>query len=88
MGDPKARRVFEVALFKVEHGKPLLGVRERRLSGLRNRVAQVERGAGAHRHRPVQAITVKATDDGDLAVDAFPLRRNGEAHLAVLELDF
>lgn len=42
--DPQARRVFEVALFKVEHGNALRGVRERRLSGLRNRVANVERG--------------------------------------------
>lgn len=42
--DPQARRVFEVALFKVEHGNALRGVRERRLNGLRNRVAQVERG--------------------------------------------
>lgn len=42
--DPKARRVFEVALFKVEHGHALRGVRERRLNGLRNRVANVERG--------------------------------------------
>ena len=44
VSDPTARRVFEVALFKVEHGNGLRGVRERRLSGLRNRVANVERG--------------------------------------------
>ncbi len=44
VADPQARRVFEVALFKVEHGPTLRGVRERRLNGLRNRVAQVERG--------------------------------------------
>ncbi|TXC65181.1 TetR family transcriptional regulator [Piscinibacter aquaticus] len=44
VNDPKARRLFEVALFKVEHGNGLRGVRERRLSGLRNRVANVERG--------------------------------------------
>ncbi len=44
VGDPKARRVFEIALFKVEHGNALRGVRERRLSGLRNRVDNVERG--------------------------------------------
>ena len=44
VGDPQARRVFEVALFKVEHGNALRGVRERRLTGLRNRVANVERG--------------------------------------------
>lgn len=42
--DPQARRVFEVALFKVEHGHALRGVHERRLDGLRNRVANVERG--------------------------------------------
>lgn len=44
VNDPKARRVFEVALFKVEHGNDLRGVRDRRLGGLRNRVAHVERG--------------------------------------------
>jgi TetR/AcrR family acrAB operon transcriptional repressor len=44
VADPQARRVFEVALFKVEHGPALRGVRERRLDGLRNRVANVERG--------------------------------------------
>lgn len=44
VADPQARRVFEVALFKVEHGHALRGVRERRLNGLRNRVEQVERG--------------------------------------------
>lgn len=44
VNDPSARRLFEVALFKVEHGHALRGVRERRLSGLRNRVAHVERG--------------------------------------------
>ncbi|MFT3666895.1 TetR family transcriptional regulator [Piscinibacter sp.] len=44
VADPQARRVFEVALFKVEHGAALRGVSERRLNGLRNRTAQVERG--------------------------------------------
>lgn len=44
VADPQARRVFEVALFKVEHGHALRGVHERRLAGLRNRVANVERG--------------------------------------------
>lgn len=42
--DPQARRVFEIALFKVEHGASLRGVRERRLRGLRGRVENVERG--------------------------------------------
>lgn len=42
--DPQARRVFEIALFKVEHGTALRGVRERRLKGLRGRVHSVERG--------------------------------------------
>lgn len=42
--DPQARRVFEIALFKVEHGSALRGVRERRLKGLRGRVENVERG--------------------------------------------
>lgn len=42
--DPQARRVFEIALFKVEHGNALRGVRERRLNGLRSRVDNVERG--------------------------------------------
>ena len=52
---PQARRVFEIALFKVEHGAALRGVRERRLGGLRNRVASVERGfrrAARLGHRP------------------------------------
>ena len=44
VADPQARRVFEVALFMVEHGHALRGVHERRLAGLRNRVANVERG--------------------------------------------
>ena len=42
--DPQARRVFEIALFKVEHGSALRGVRARRLKGLRDRVENVERG--------------------------------------------
>lgn len=44
VADPQARRVFEIALFKVEHGSALRGVRERRLKGLRGRVENVERG--------------------------------------------
>lgn len=44
VGDPQARRVFEIALFKVEHGSALEGVRQRRLDGLRGRVENLERG--------------------------------------------
>ncbi|WP_341891941.1 TetR family transcriptional regulator [Variovorax sp. YR752] len=44
VNDPQARRVFESALFKVEHGNALRGVRERRLTGLQRRVENVERG--------------------------------------------
>jgi TetR/AcrR family acrAB operon transcriptional repressor len=44
VADPQARRVFEIALFRVEHGRALRGVRERRLNGLRLRVDNVERG--------------------------------------------
>ncbi len=44
VADPQARRVFEIALFKVEHNPALRGVRERRLKGLRDRVENVERG--------------------------------------------
>lgn len=42
--DPQARRVFEIALYKVEHSAELQGVRERRLNGLRERVREVESG--------------------------------------------
>lgn len=44
VADPQARRVFEIALFKVEHGLALRGVRAQRVSGLHERVQQVERG--------------------------------------------
>ena len=44
VADPQARRVFEVALFKVEHGHALRGGHARRLAGLRHRVANVARG--------------------------------------------
>lgn len=45
VAEPRLRRVFEIALFKVEHGDPALrGVRTRRLEGQRERVASVERG--------------------------------------------
>lgn len=42
--DPQSRRVFEIALFKVEHTRELHGVRERRLNGRRLRVADMEAG--------------------------------------------
>ena len=45
VADPRMRRVFEIALFKVEHGDPALrGVRKRRLEGQRERIASVEQG--------------------------------------------
>ncbi|MBC7779509.1 MAG: TetR family transcriptional regulator [Proteobacteria bacterium] len=42
--DPQARRVFEIALHKVEYVDELQAVRDRRLNGLRGRVLQIERG--------------------------------------------
>ncbi len=42
--NPQARRVFEIALFKVEHGLALRGVRQRRVRQLQERVREVERG--------------------------------------------
>ncbi len=95
VGDPQARRVFEVALFKVEHGHALRGVRERRLDGLRNRVANVERGfrraarLGLWRSRlPARAaaLGVEALVDGLISnwmidPDAFDLVRVGEQTL-------
>lgn len=42
--DPRARRVIEIALYKVEHVDEVAGIRERRLTGLRTRVGHVERG--------------------------------------------
>lgn len=56
--DPQARRVFEIALFKVEHGNALRGVRERRLNGLRGRVDNVERGFRSAARRRTWAGTV------------------------------
>ena len=95
VADPQARRVFEVALFKVEHGTTLRGVRERRLNGLRNRVAQVERGfrraarLGLWRSSlPARAaaLGVEALIDGlithwMLNPQAFDLVRTGEQSL-------
>lgn len=42
--DAQLRRVIEIALYKVEHGGELQGVRERRRLGLSERVKQVEQG--------------------------------------------
>lgn len=42
--DAQTRRVFEIALFKVEHGQAMRGVRARRVRVLHERVQQVERG--------------------------------------------
>jgi TetR/AcrR family acrAB operon transcriptional repressor len=44
VNDPQAQRVFEIALHKVEYVDELLAVRERRLGGLNERLAHVERG--------------------------------------------
>ncbi len=45
VAEPRMRRVFEIALFKVEHGDPALrDVHQRRLEGQRERVASIERG--------------------------------------------
>lgn len=44
VSDPQARRVFEIALHKVEYVEELQAVRDRRLNGLRGRVGHVERG--------------------------------------------
>jgi TetR/AcrR family acrAB operon transcriptional repressor len=44
VSDPQARRVFEIALFKVEHSDALHDVRDRRLTRMRERVREVERG--------------------------------------------
>ena len=54
--DAQTRRVFEIALFKVEHGPALRGARQQRLDGLHERVAQLERGlrrAARQRGRPL-----------------------------------
>lgn len=45
--DAQARRVFEIAVHKVEYVDELETVRERRLGGLRERLAHVERGLRA-----------------------------------------
>lgn len=44
VSDPQAQRVFEIALHKVEYVDELQAVRERRLGGLNERLAHVERG--------------------------------------------
>ncbi|WP_298826257.1 TetR family transcriptional regulator [uncultured Piscinibacter sp.] len=90
--DPQARRVFEIALFKVEHSNALRGVRERRLKGLRGRVENVERGfrraarlglwSGSVTPR-VAALGMQSLIDGlisnwMIAPEAFDLVRVGE----------
>jgi TetR/AcrR family acrAB operon transcriptional repressor len=57
--DPQARRVFEIALHKVEYVDELQAVRERRLNGLRGRVGHVERGL-----RRAQRLGQLSTDVG------------------------
>ncbi len=42
--DPQARRVFEIALHKVEYVDELRALQDRRVDGLRERVGQIERG--------------------------------------------
>lgn len=42
-GNAQARRVFEIAVYKVEHVDDVRGIRERRRSGLRQRVGHLER---------------------------------------------
>lgn len=42
--DPQAQRVFEIALHKVEYADELEAVRDRRLNGLRIRLARIEEG--------------------------------------------
>jgi TetR/AcrR family acrAB operon transcriptional repressor len=89
--DPQARRVFEIALFKVEHGPALREVRERRLNGLRSRVGQLERGfrraarhAGGGAALPARAaaLGMQALVDGLITnwlldPEAFDLERVG-----------
>jgi TetR/AcrR family acrAB operon transcriptional repressor len=58
--DPQARRVFEIALHKVEYVDELQGVRDRRLAGLRERVRQVERGLRLAGRRGQTAARVPA----------------------------
>lgn len=42
--DPQARRVFEIAVHRVEYVEELEAVRDRRLGGLKERLANIERG--------------------------------------------
>ena len=44
VSDPHARRVFEIALHKVEYAGDGLAVRDRRLAGVQQRLRHVERG--------------------------------------------
>jgi TetR/AcrR family acrAB operon transcriptional repressor len=60
--DPQARRVFEIALHKVEYVDELDSLRQRRVQGRRERVRQVQRGlARAVRHGTLQlAVPARA----------------------------
>lgn len=52
--DPQARRVFDIALHKVEYVDELQALRDRRVDGLRERLLQVERGL--RRARPASPV--------------------------------
>ena len=70
--DPQARRVFEIALFKVEHGPAMRGVRARRVRVLQERVQQVERGLRRAARLGLCAVTVPARSAA-LGIDALVL---------------
>lgn len=89
--DAQARRVFEIAVHKVEYVDELEAVRERRLTGLRERLAHVERGLrlaaragdlGGGVPAPVAALGLHSLIDGLiqnwlLDPEAFDLLRVG-----------
>ena len=60
VADPQARRIFEIALHKVEYVEELQGVRDRRLKGLQERLVQLERGFRRARPRGAARSTVSA----------------------------
>ncbi|MBX3605980.1 MAG: TetR family transcriptional regulator [Piscinibacter sp.] len=60
VNDPQARRVFEIALFKVEHGGEMQDVRAQRLVRMRDRVREVERGFRRAARRGSWAAAVPA----------------------------
>ncbi len=66
VSDPQARRVFEIALHRVEYVDELDAVRERRLGGLRTRVGQLERGLrrAARRDGAAGAVPAQAAAIG------------------------